>query len=118
MTMFRILGSVMASIGSLRYGVRFVLHGPASAELSGDNRRYLSAHSETVRFSGGLKPLKILWKHFSVLLFINIIRLFALWEQICRPSLAFADVGFIFIRSILVMREFYQELIALLTDQI
>lgn len=108
----------MASIGSLRYGVRFVLHGPASAELSGDSRRYLSAHSETVRFSGGLKPSQIFWKHFSVLLFISIIRLIALWEQIYRPALSFTDVGFVFIRIVLVIREFYQNLIALLSDQI
>ena len=44
-----------ASIGSRRYGVRDVRHGPASAEVSGDKRRCLSAHSATVSSSGGLK---------------------------------------------------------------
>ena len=55
MTIFLTFGSVNAFIGSARYGVLLVLHGPASAEFSGERRRYLSAHSSTVRFSGGLK---------------------------------------------------------------
>ena len=55
-TMRRTLGSTNASIGSLRYGVRLVFHGPGSAEDSEDRRRFFSAHSETVRSSGGRMP--------------------------------------------------------------
>jgi len=55
MTMFVTFGSLKAFIGSSRYGVREVLHGPASAEVSGESRRWRSAHSATVRSSGGAK---------------------------------------------------------------
>ena len=55
MTTLRTLGSLNARIGSRMYGVRLVLHGPASAELSALNRLCLSAHSSTLMFSGGSK---------------------------------------------------------------
>ena len=54
-TMLETFGSLNAFIGSSRYGVLEVLHGPASAALSGESRRYFSAHSETVNSSGGAK---------------------------------------------------------------
>ncbi len=57
MTILCTFGSVKARMGSSRYGVRLVRHGPASAELSGERRRCLSAHSSTVRLSGGAKRL-------------------------------------------------------------
>jgi len=41
---------------SRKYGVRAVRQGPGSAELSGDSRRFLSAHCDTVKFSGGRIP--------------------------------------------------------------
>lgn len=50
-------GSQNASIGSFKYGVLDVLHGPASAAFSGESRRNRSAHSETVKSSGGAKFL-------------------------------------------------------------
>jgi len=48
--------SVKASMISFRYGVLDVFHFPASAEFSGDSTLYLSAHSETVIFSGAFSP--------------------------------------------------------------
>lgn len=48
-----IRGSVNLSIGSFRYGVRFVLHLPGSADVF-VNTLKLSAHSDTVYRSGGL----------------------------------------------------------------
>ncbi len=55
MTMLDTFGSLKAFIGSSRYGVLEVLHGPASAAFSGESRLYFSAHSETVNSSGGAK---------------------------------------------------------------
>ena len=51
----KFIGVDVDKFGSLagRYGVRAVLHGPASADVSGDNLRCLSAHSATVKSSGG-----------------------------------------------------------------
>ena len=118
MTMFRTLGSVIASIGSFRYGVRFVLQGPASAALSGESRLYLSAHSETVRFSGGLKPRYIFRKQFSVFLFTEITVFVIQWQKIRRPPFTFPDVCFVLFRIIFVISEFRQNLIALLTDNL
>ena len=52
-TIFSMSGSVNLSIGSLRYGVRFVRHLPGSADTLVSTLK-LSAHSETVYRSGGL----------------------------------------------------------------
>lgn len=54
-TMLVTLGSRNADIGSTRYGVLEVRQGPASAAFSGDRRRCFSAHSDTVKLSGGAK---------------------------------------------------------------
>lgn len=56
-TMFVTFGSLKAFIGSSRYGVLEVRHGPASAAFSGESLRNFSAHSDTVSSSGGAKFL-------------------------------------------------------------
>lgn len=54
----RTLGSVKQSITSRKYGVRLVFHGPGSALLSVESRRFFSAHCVTVKSSGGFMPAR------------------------------------------------------------
>ena len=58
-TICSISGSVKLSRISNIYGVRDVRHLPTSADDSDVSRRFLSAHCDTVRSSGGFMPLRI-----------------------------------------------------------
>ncbi|MHA2219175.1 MAG: hypothetical protein ACXACY_24925, partial [Candidatus Hodarchaeales archaeon] len=56
-TIISILGSSVASIIFVRYGVRLNRKGPDSAERP-DKYRYFSDHSETVNFCGGIHAIR------------------------------------------------------------
>ena len=79
------LASPNASMISFMYGVLAVRQLPASALFSGDNLLYLSAHSETVRSSGALKPLQAFWKRADVLMMPSL-----LWSVLQALSLPFS----------------------------
>ena len=110
-TILLTFGSLNASIGSLRYGVRAVRHGPASAELSGDSFRYFSAHSATVRSSGGAKFLTA-----------GAMAAFSLLVAVCLdlfkilPTLAIAHALLIRCGIVLIIRKFVQNDVHLLLD--
>src|SRR6056300_733046 len=57
-TTVSIFGSLTASIMPRWYSARLVDQRPASALLSLDNWRYLSAHSLTVNFGGGFRLVR------------------------------------------------------------
>ena len=64
-TICSIRGSVNLSIGSFRYGVRFVLHLPGSADIF-VNTLKLSAHSDKVYRSGGLNASSSSWNQLTL----------------------------------------------------
>ena len=88
--------------------MRDVRHGPASAEVSGDRRRCLSAHSATVSSSGGLK-LRIAGamaalRRFAAFLVVRLI------SDRIAPAFAIPYPPPIYFGIIFVVGEFIQDL--------
>ncbi len=101
MTILRIFGSVKAFIGSRRYGVRLVRHCPGSAALRG-NLRYLSAHSVTVKSSGGFIPARTL---ATTELRRSVLELFIVIRPICFPILPGSYPFLVFFRVVAIARQ-------------
>ena len=104
MTICLTLGSVKASIGSLRYRVREVRHSPGSALLSEESFLCFSAHSVTVRFSGGFMPemaFEIAAFNLDSLIFVVIFTLNR-FELIALPDAFLVFRGVITVSSKLV----------------
>ncbi len=109
-TILSTFGSVKASIGSLRYGVLEVRHGPASAELSEDSRLYLSAHCDKVRFSGGLKFLTAFDS-------VRLIRTRSIgFIFVVFLALTFSHLPPEFVRVVFVVRQIFKDVVAFSSD--
>lgn len=94
--------------------MRDVRHGPASAEVSGDKRRCLSAHSATVSSSGGLK----FWTA-GAMAALSFFAAFLVVGFICEhvaPSFAIPYPPPIYFGIVLVARELVQDFVALGPD--
>ena len=114
MTMLRTFGSLNASIGSLRYGVLEVRHGPGSDALGG-SQRYLSAHSESVRFSGGFMPLRArLIARLSFAASFSLV--IVITESRSFPIFPFPDALLVFSRIVLIPRQRFHDLEDLLAN--
>ena len=106
-----------ASIGSRRYGVREVRHGPDSAEFSGDRRRCLSAHSATVRSSGGLK-LRMAGAMAALSFAVDFLVVgFISGHYDVAPAFTIPHPPLIYRRIVVVVCELVQNFVALRPDQ-
>lgn len=95
--------------------MREVRHGPASAEVSGDRRRCLSAHSATVRSSGGLK----FWTAgaMAALSFLAAFLVVGFIYERFAPAFAIPYPPLINFGIVLIARELVQDFVTLGADQ-
>lgn len=95
--------------------MRDVRHGPASADVSGDRRRCLSAHSATVRSSGGLK-----FRTGEAMAALSFLAAFLVVGFICEcftPAFAIPYPPLINFGIVVIARELIQDFVTLGTDQ-